>query len=548
MKTISPSIFLTSLAKGLDCTIYYFDEEKTLIKARSKHSMTFKSLYTLSKGQRKEFIASTHPIIKTWETTFEGSNINIQGIYTPILDEKKGLLWLFFKEYKDFSLTKDSYLDFDDNLVNMLNTLCETITLLISLDDIKEKNSLYSQSAAFIGNLISNGLMLYDKEDKLLFYNKSAERMGITNIDSTKLSNNKIFNMNTNELYLGNKLVGKLKYTSNQANFKNNLEYEKNSIKSFNKIIGKDPRINRVLSIVNQVAPTDGTVLLRGESGTGKEEYAKLIHTLSNRRNRPFIALNCATIPENLLESELFGYEGGSFTGAKKEGKIGKFQMADTGTLFLDEIGDMPTSIQVKLLRVLQERYIEPVGSNKEIPIDVRIICATHQNLEDKIAMNEFREDLYYRINVIPIDIPSLNNRHDDIELLLTYYVKKYCISQRKGFMAFSYAAMKILKNYHWQGNIRELMNVIEYCVTMSNKSIIDVSDLPAYIKNDRPTGTQNLSTSKNQRPNRPTAEELYELVRQFGKDTEGKKNLAKHLDISLATLYRWLSKYKIKN
>lgn len=548
MKTISPSIFLSNIANGLNCNIYYFNEEKNLIKAISKNSIAYKSLYSLSKLKRKKYITSTHPLIKTRDIIFENKNIVIEEIYTPIQEQKEGLLWLFYIEDENLQYTKGQFIRLNDNLIAMINTLSEIFTLLIDTKKANEINSLYSQSVSFIGNLISNGLMLYDKEDNLVFYNTAAEKMRITNIDSEKLSDNKIFNICTNEFYLGNKLVGKAKYTSSQNNLKNNLEHEKNTIKSFNKIIGKDPRINRVLSIVNQVALTDGTVLLRGESGTGKEEYAKLIHNLSNRRNRPFVALNCAAIPENLLESELFGYEGGSFTGAKKDGKIGKFEIADTGTLFLDEIGDMPSSIQVKLLRVLQERYIEPVGSNKEIPIDVRIICATHQNLEDKIAMSQFREDLYYRINVIPIDIPSLNNRHADIELLLTYYVKKYCIFQKKGFIAFSYDAMQILKNYHWQGNIRELINVVEYCVTMSNKSIIDVSDLPAYIKSNQPNNSEKLLVSKSKKVDKPTKEELSELIRQFGKDTEGKRNLAKHLNISLATLYRWLSKYKIKN
>ncbi|MEA1961030.1 MAG: sigma 54-interacting transcriptional regulator [Bacillota bacterium] len=238
--------------------------------------------------------------------------------------------------------------------------------------------------------------------------------------------------------------------------------------------MGKDPRTDKILSVIHQVAAADTTVLLRGESGTGKEEYAKLIHSLSPRRNEHFVALNCAAIPEILLESELFGYEGGSFTGANKEGKIGKFQSANKGTLFLDEIGDMPLSLQVKLLRVLQERYVEPVGSNKKIPIDVRIVCATHQELESRIEEGTFREDLFYRINVIPITLPSLRHRKEDIELLVTYYVKKYCILQKKGFMTFSYSCMKALKNYDWPGNIRELMNVVEYCVTMNNKSMIN--------------------------------------------------------------------------
>ncbi len=536
MKAISTSSFLKHLSNGLNCCIYHFNQDQTVFKAAGKTLKINENFYTLTRSKRKRFLERLHPVIEMENKTINNRSIDIQVIYTPVESNhhQEGLIWLF--------LSASQHLD--ENFIAMLRTFSEIFGLLTNVKQMEESNALYRQTTAFIGNFMPNGLMLYDKNDALLYCNDTAEKMNIQHIHSDQLSNNEVLDISTNDFYYGNQLIGKINYSTSQNGLDSHYD-RKNTIKSFNKIIGKHPKLNNVLSIVNQVALTDGTVLIRGESGTGKEEYAKLIHNLSDRRNRLFVALNCAAIPENLLESELFGYEAGSFTGAKKEGKTGKFEVANGGTLFLDEIGDMPLSIQVKLLRVLQERYIEPIGSNKTIPIDVRIICATHHDLENKMVKGDFREDLFYRINVIPISIPSLKNRSDDIELLLNYYVKKYCILQKKGFMTLSHDAMNALTHYHWQGNIRELINVVEYGVTMSNKSIIDLSDLPSYINTNKNSLIEFQPEIKDQSAVKPSKEELFRLMDDFGNNTEGKKQLAKHLNISLATLYRMIAKYK---
>ncbi|MYL60473.1 PAS domain-containing protein, partial [Virgibacillus halodenitrificans] len=234
---------------------------------------------------------------------------------------------------------------------------------------------------------------------------------------------------------------------------------------SLHDIVGSSPRLSKIKNQVKKVAPGDVTILLRGESGTGKELFAHSIHHLSERNQKPFIKVNCAAIPEHLLESELFGYTEGAFTGAKKGGKLGKFQLADGGTIFLDEIGDMPLNAQVKILRVLQEGEVEAIGSVQTQKIDVRVVAATNQSLEKLIQEGRFREDLFYRINVIQLHIPSLNERADDIRVLAKYILTKVTNRSGKRVLYFDPQVLEFLTNYSWPGNIRELENVIESAV-----------------------------------------------------------------------------------
>lgn len=249
----------------------------------------------------------------------------------------------------------------------------------------------------------------------------------------------------------------------------------------FGFIIGKSSKMSKVASMVEKVSKVSTTILITGESGTGKELAAKAIHILGPRKNYRFVSINCGAIPETLLESELFGYEKGAFTGATKS-NIGLFQIADKGTIFLDEIGEMSLQMQVKLLRVLQDRLIRPVGSTKDIEVDVRVIAATNQNLEKLVSEKRFREDLYYRINVIHIDIPPLRDRKEDIPVLVQAFIKKYC--EKMGILEkkISLDAMRVLENYHWPGNIRELENVIERAVTLEPSDVIRLSSLPKHI------------------------------------------------------------------
>ncbi|MEK6774393.1 MAG: sigma-54 dependent transcriptional regulator [Bdellovibrionota bacterium] len=244
------------------------------------------------------------------------------------------------------------------------------------------------------------------------------------------------------------------------------------------KIIGNTSQMQKVFNIIHRLAKVETPVLIRGASGTGKELVAKAIHFNSSRKDGKFVAINCSAIPENLFESELFGHEKGSFTGADQR-KIGKFQYAEGGTLFLDEIGDMPSLMQVKILRVLQEKLFTPVGSNREIQSNVRIIAATNRPLEEMIKVGTFREDLFYRLNVVPILLPALDDRKDDIERLVNIFVKKFNESHKKRITGVSADALNVLKKYKWPGNIRELENVIEHAFVLENTNAISLRSLP---------------------------------------------------------------------
>lgn len=251
---------------------------------------------------------------------------------------------------------------------------------------------------------------------------------------------------------------------------------------SFEKIITKSPRMKEILSIVSRVSHSKTTVLITGESGTGKELIARAIYNASDRNDRPFIPINCSAIPETLLESELFGYEKGAFTGAVKT-KKGKLEIADRGTAFFDEVGDVPLTIQVKLLRFLQFGEIVPLGRETSLHVDVRIICATNKDLRKKIEEGIFREDLFYRLNVVEIHIPPLRERKEDITPLVNHFIKKYSKVSGKSIEGISNEAMRYLFSYNWPGNVRELESLIERAIVMSRDTIIDVDDLPISLK-----------------------------------------------------------------
>ena len=249
----------------------------------------------------------------------------------------------------------------------------------------------------------------------------------------------------------------------------------------FTNIIGNSPAMQHVFSRMKRIIKTESTVLILGESGTGKELVAKAVHFNGARRDKPFIAVNCSAIPETLLESELFGHAKGSFTGAIRD-KIGKFEAANTGTIFLDEIGTLPMHLQTKLLRVLQEEEVERVGTNKQIKLDVRVISATNVDLEEEIKRGNFREDLYYRLNVIPITIPPLRERTEDILPLLRHFLAKNCQAMQRNVMSIDKDALEALELYNWPGNVRELENVMERVVALTEGEHITLHDLPPNI------------------------------------------------------------------
>ena len=306
---------------------------------------------------------------------------------------------------------------------------------------------------------------------------------------------------------------------------------------SFENIIGKSIPMQRVYEVMEKVAQTDSTILIYGESGTGKELVAQAIHYHSPRRERPFVTINCGGLPESLLESELFGHIRGAFTSAIND-KKGLFQVADGGTIFLDEISATSLSIQVKLLRVLQEREIKQVGDTKDISVDVRVIAATNKKLEEEVRESKFREDLYYRLSVIPVALPPLRDRKDDLPLLVQHFLNKYCQIQKKGQKTLAPGIMDILMGYNWPGNVRELENVIEHAVALGDSMQIFPKDLPPSIleNSDSRKGTNSVLLKEAMREKEK--DYILKVIKQSGGD---KKQAACLLGIDLATLYRKL-------
>ncbi len=327
---------------------------------------------------------------------------------------------------------------------------------------------------------------------------------------------------------------------------KNRLEQQLQIIQEAEKswsFVGKSPKMQEAIRIGKKVAKSDSTVFLRGESGTGKEIMAKMIHALSDRHDKLMISINCAAIPENLVESELFGYEEGAFTGAKKHGSIGKFELADGSTIFLDEIGDMPLPVQTKLLRVLQESKVERIGGTKPIPIDIRVICATNKNIEQMVEEGAFREDLYYRLNIIPIELPPLRKRKDDLPALIDYYIAYYNQKLGKNMTGVSSEALQTLMSYDWPGNVREMKNIIEYLANVTEGEQIQLSDLPDHIvlRSSKGYGDWSLDEILGEYEKRV----LGSMIKKDATLAE-KNQLADSLQISRATLYRKLKKYDL--
>lgn len=339
-------------------------------------------------------------------------------------------------------------------------------------------------------------------------------------------------------------IAGKLVLSQSHIHLQNTLTSLLSSADesaSFGNIISVSEVMDKLKKRAMQVSQSNSTILITGESGTGKDLLARSIHKESPRAEKPFVSVNCAAIPEMLLESELFGYEKGAFTGAERSGKIGKFQLADQGTLFLDEIGDMPLHLQVKLLSCLQNRQVDPVGGTVPIDIDVRVIAATNKNLEEMIEKKQFREDLYFRLNVIPLSIPPLRERPEDIEVLLSHAIGKFSQNLGKPVSGIEPDALKALLSYPWPGNVREIENVIEYAINMESSSSIQFCNLPDKIISRTPSLTSSGSENLKERLALAEREIIAECLARTGHSLEGKRKAAKILGISESTLYRRL-------
>ncbi|MGL1957601.1 MAG: PEP-CTERM-box response regulator transcription factor [Colwellia sp.] len=302
-------------------------------------------------------------------------------------------------------------------------------------------------------------------------------------------------------------------------------------------IIGNSESIDRLRTMIKRIAPTNITALLLGESGTGKEVAANAVHVASDRKKGPFIAINCASIPETLLESELFGYEKGAFTGAHKTTK-GKIECAEGGTLFLDEIGDMPFNLQAKLLRFLQEKVIERLGGRQEIPVNVRVVCATNQNLEEMVANKEFREDLFYRVSEITLNIPPLRDRDEDVLILAQYFLQLYSAEYKSNAKSFSDDAISAIKAHKWPGNIRELQNKVKSSVIMSTGVQVTAIDLGFFDHKNA-----NYEISLNLRTVREQAESLA-IQKSYALSEGNMSKTAELLGVTRPTLYSLIEKY----
>ncbi|MGF7186625.1 PAS domain S-box-containing protein [Desulfitispora alkaliphila] len=336
------------------------------------------------------------------------------------------------------------------------------------------------------------------------------------------------------------------------AYYKEELEKERQSKYNFDHIVGKSEKIKWLKRKAQRAAQTNSTVLIMGESGTGKELLAHAIHQSSCRKNAPFIKINCAGIPENLLESELFGYDEGAFTGARRGGKPGKFQLADKGTIFLDEIGDMPLTMQAKLLRVLQEREVEPVGSNETIKIDVRVIAATNKNLEELVQQGEFREDLYYRLNVVNLITPPLRHRKEDIPLLCEYIINKLNSQLLRNVKNISDQAMEKIIRYPWPGNIRELQNIIERAINLTDDDSLHEEHFPSLKKEGEKNNSEDESRGIVKEQKLKTLSQALEdaekkaIMKALEYTNNNKNEAAKLLNIHRSMLYRKLNKFNL--
>ncbi|HAZ37971.1 MAG TPA: AAA family ATPase [Clostridiaceae bacterium] len=460
------------------------------------------------------------------------------------------------------------------NLNDNLNTYMVFLQQISDLISAKAYEQSENERVALRANLlnkiidrIEQGVVILDKNNYISQINKKAQEI-------FKLKDYKQIKfdlISTGDLILNNPeyivKIGRRKYSLAGNIYDIKLEKEKydrmfiftetKTIKSnilnvtnsnegigLDKILCVSDKMMELKKEIVMISKSTSTVLITGESGTGKELIARAIHNESNRKNNPFVAINCGAIPESLLESELFGYARGAFTGADARGKIGKFELANKGTIFLDEIGDMPLYMQVKLLRVLQDKVIVRVGSNNPIKVDVRVISATNKNLESMIKEGTFREDLYYRLNVIPIEVPPLRERIDDIKILTEHFCMKYSRLFNKKFQYIDKEVWDIFLKYRWPGNVRELENTVEFMVNVmdDDNGILSANTIPNRIihsLNDKENKEADLNLELLEKRNIEKALELY------GKTTAGKKIAAEKLGISLATLYRKLEKYK---
>lgn len=471
---------------------------------------------------------------------------------------------------------KDEYFNMLKETSSIIEQEIKNIHIINELKkDITEVNEII--------NCLNKGIMILNSKEEIIHINNTALEILNINISEEKIIEKNIKEF-INDINLqetsnidtvgcwdikGEKVrviynINKIKIGENEFSLMVSFEFIRDIINLaktyvnkekiyFENIIGNSKSFLKAINKSKIAAATDSTILIQGDSGTGKELFARSIHNESSRKKGPFVAINCASIPENLIESELFGYEKGAFTGANKNGKKGLIEIGNNGTIFLDEIGDLPIYMQTKLLRVLQERIIQRVGAEKTIDINIRVISATNKDLKKMVSKGEFRLDLFYRLNVIPINLPPLKQRDEDVFLCAKHIINKLCYTMNKEEKILSKEVEDLFRRYSWPGNIRELENILEHGICFSKNKYIEIDDLPDYFTEDIIMSNSINKDSKINLDNNKTLEDLkleYEkdiirqLLLEFGDTVEGKKIVAKKLNIGLTTLYRKINTY----
>lgn len=470
--------------------------------------------------------------------------LNDIDAYLNLTKQIAEFIGIKFYEYQENLMQKDRELT--------LNTIIDNMSKGVIISDCHNKitriNSIASRKLKINSNILGESMELISQNDSLM--------------------NEEIFTLkiNNNEYNVAGKIIPLKSFNKIKSNAfifedvkkisKNIVEFTgNNNIITLDSIIGCSNATKTLKEDIKKIATTNSTVLITGESGTGKELVARSLHSQGDRRDKPFVVINCSAIPDSLLESELFGYVKGAFTGANQNGRIGKFELANTGVIFLDEIGDMPLYLQAKILRVIQEKKIERIGSNKSIDLDIKIIAATNVDLEKKITEQKFRRDLYYRLNVIPIKLLPLRERKEDIIPIVNNLIKKYNILSSKYVHSFDENVKTALLNYDWPGNVRELENVIELMINMcENNDVLTADLLPDNILNQIPSSKSyfknldlNIDNTELEDFEKIEKEYIEKALIKYGEDTEGKKLIAKKMNIGLTTLYRKMKRFNIK-
>lgn len=535
------------------------------------------SFEMIAKGKKPEFIDRPNYSPKCLSCHIKGNCNELASLGYPLVDRGE-LLGVIGLLAFDLEQKEKIHRDYKSLLV-FLNRLGNLLVGNLNYNKAITKLTVQDKLTNTIINEIDNGIILIDNKGKVRLVNSQVENYFL--MTKEDIIDRSIYNLIPKirldidqDYYMEKKLsikgrkksfmikiipitldrenvsyIIKINETSNVIKDAYMLIEGKNRI-DFQDIIGESQAILESKKLASSIAKSDSAVLLRGESGTGKDLFARAIHNSSHRRDAPFIVINCASIPDSLLESELFGYEEGAFTGAKKEGHIGKLELANGGTLFLDEIGDMPLHLQPKLLRVLQDQEFMRIGGKELISVDFRLIGATNQNLEEMIEKNKFREDLYYRINVIPIHIPALRERKGDLDRLVAYLMERYSCKLGMAGKEISPPVKELLNSYNWPGNIRELENTVEYIINTMEGDLIEISDLPYNIRKEENTLANNIQLDKDKSLNQMLEayerEILINYLDEYGETTLDRKAMAKALAIDLSTLYRKLAKYNL--